>query len=529
MRQKGRFPLLLLGCVLAAGCSAQSVPTAGRGVIDVREWDFGRQGTVELTGDWIIYWENLLTPADLPERDRRLQESDGFFGMPSTWNDWEYEGATVGGMGYATFLLELLLPPGMERAALWIPNASTAYRLWVDTELRAESGTPGVDRGSSRPHYIMNTAEFDAPAGRATIVLQVSNFHHRRGGMWKAIKLGTPGQIRRLDATETMYDLLLLGNFIAMALYNFFLSSSQRRADVIARRGVDAPLLLGIAFLALIARVFVTGQILVTRLVPGFPWWLQLRIEYLSAHVVFVVFAWIADRAYPGVIARRVVWGITAFVACNAAVTLFFPVLVYSRVVTSYNIAKSVVLLAMTVRFVMHAASGRREAWTMVGAIAIFFLITFSEMIHYREIVLSRDFAPVGFIVALFGGGSRNETLLYLASTVATLGVMVVIFNLFVFKVSQSFLHLEMRLAPLDPKLLSERYHVTARESEILRLVAVGKSNKEIAADLSISEGTVKNHLYRAMRKLDVGNRTEIAIRLGPLQNHDRNRNRPTA
>ena len=165
----------------------------------------------------------------------------------------------------------------------------------------------------------------------------------------------------------------------------------------------------------------------------------------------------------------------------------------------------------------------------MVGAIAIFFLITFSEMIHYREIVLSRDFALVGFIVALFGKGSRNETLLYLASTVATLGAMVVIFNLFVFKVSQSFLHVETRLAPLDPELLADRYHVTAREAEILRLVVVGKSNKEIASDLSISEGTVKNHLYRAMRKLDVGNRTEIAIRLGALQDRGLDRSRPTA
>ena len=83
--------------------------------------------------------------------------------------------------------------------------------------------------------------------------------------------------------------------------------------------------------------------------------------------MVFVVFAWIADRVYPGVIARRVVWGITAFVALNVAVALFFPILVYSRVVTSYNITKSVVLLVMTVRFVIHAASDgeRRGRWSV--------------------------------------------------------------------------------------------------------------------------------------------------------------------
>lgn len=43
-------------------------------------------------------------------------------------------------------------------------------------------------------------------------------------------------------------------------------------------------------------------------------------------------------------------------------------------------------------------------------------------------------------------------------------------------------------------------------------------SNKEIGVALSISEGTVKNHLYRIMRKLDVGNRTEIAVRCADLR-----------
>jgi DNA-binding NarL/FixJ family response regulator len=66
----------------------------------------------------------------------------------------------------------------------------------------------------------------------------------------------------------------------------------------------------------------------------------------------------------------------------------------------------------------------------------------------------------------------------------------------------------------LDPKSLPAQYGISPREMEILQLVAKGRSNKEIGAELSISEGTVKNHLYRIMRKLDVGNRTEIAVRL---------------
>jgi len=51
-------------------------------------------------------------------------------------------------------------------------------------------------------------------------------------------------------------------------------------------------------------------------------------------------------------------------------------------------------------------------------------------------------------------------------------------------------------------------YGLTARELEVLRLVAAGKSNREIAAELVISEHTVARHLQNLFAKLDVSSRT---------------------
>jgi DNA-binding NarL/FixJ family response regulator len=49
---------------------------------------------------------------------------------------------------------------------------------------------------------------------------------------------------------------------------------------------------------------------------------------------------------------------------------------------------------------------------------------------------------------------------------------------------------------------------LTARELEVLRLIAVGKSNREIASALVISEHTVARHVQNIFRKLDVPSRT---------------------
>jgi DNA-binding NarL/FixJ family response regulator len=54
--------------------------------------------------------------------------------------------------------------------------------------------------------------------------------------------------------------------------------------------------------------------------------------------------------------------------------------------------------------------------------------------------------------------------------------------------------------------------HLTLREKQIIALVKQAKLNKEIAFLLHLSEGTIKEYLNKIFRKLDVKNRTELAV-----------------
>jgi NarL family two-component system response regulator LiaR len=66
--------------------------------------------------------------------------------------------------------------------------------------------------------------------------------------------------------------------------------------------------------------------------------------------------------------------------------------------------------------------------------------------------------------------------------------------------------------APASPEALTER------ETEVLKLIARGKANKEIAGELFIDEATVKSHVHSILSKLNVRSRTQAvlyAVRLG--------------
>jgi len=72
----------------------------------------------------------------------------------------------------------------------------------------------------------------------------------------------------------------------------------------------------------------------------------------------------------------------------------------------------------------------------------------------------------------------------------------------------------ERVVATAAPGAVAQGGALTARELEVLRLVARGLSNKEIAADLRITTHTVKYHLAAVLEKLGVRSRTE-AVSLG--------------
>ncbi|MER9298432.1 response regulator transcription factor [Mesorhizobium sp. M0621] len=65
---------------------------------------------------------------------------------------------------------------------------------------------------------------------------------------------------------------------------------------------------------------------------------------------------------------------------------------------------------------------------------------------------------------------------------------------------------------------------LTERQTEILRLVAEGLSNKEVALRLELQEKTVKHHMTGVLSKLNVRNRTEAALMMREARDRDGNR-----
>jgi len=196
------------GHAIAAQAKAGALQASGA---DLRD-------TVELGGEWELYWGRLLEPADFaagtPGPHRLIK-------VPRSWTDPANGFPSVGA---ATYRLQVTLPDTpSEPLGLYVKNIATAYRLYCNGVLLAENGTVSTRAEETRGTYAPRTVFFEA-RDRVDIVLQVSNAEEPKAGMDTAPILGLQSSIEPVGSRETLLDAIIYAFVLAMGLYHVLLS-----------------------------------------------------------------------------------------------------------------------------------------------------------------------------------------------------------------------------------------------------------------------------------------------------------------
>lgn len=221
--------LLLVLSVLLGGCRGVDTfaPVARFGVIDLSAAAVRLEhGPVRLDGQWEFYWGNLLTPKDF---SRGTAPTPAYRGLPGVWNGAHIRGKTLTGKGYATFRLRILPPALKQEMALRLPNIFSAYRLWIDNKLVAVGGVVGRSRAEEIPNQYVHQPQFRFGKRPVELVLQVSDFHYRDGGVEGPIELGTAAKINADRTLRWALIWLAIGSLLVMGLYHIALYLFRRK------------------------------------------------------------------------------------------------------------------------------------------------------------------------------------------------------------------------------------------------------------------------------------------------------------
>lgn len=378
---------IVFGCsLLLTGCTAKpedAIPTAQHGELDLREWSFTQQGELPLTGQWAFYGKQLLAPEDI----KHSVKNTSYVKVPRSWNSYPASFGFKDGRGYATYQLTVYIPPTDRVLALRVPNIFSAYKLWVNGKELASAGTVGTSRATSSPEQYPRIVSFDGQTDKLVIVIQVSNFQHRKGGIWVDFKLGDSNRIVNSQMKATAQEMAILGSLIIIGVYHIGLYAFRRQERF--------TLHFGLLCLFVAARASVTGDSYFVQLFP-ISWEAALKIEYISFSLSAVTGFLYVYSLFPSLASKRFARVAIAIGMMLCLFVLVRPAIVYSKMLPLFQLfILGMSLYALLI--LMKAQFRKREGATFVLAGVIVFVLTImNDILFYNEWLATYQLVPVG-------------------------------------------------------------------------------------------------------------------------------------
>ena len=379
--------LLLAPGFTQISVASETTPIAQNGVLDLREWDFSRDGMVRLNGQWRFDWLSLRGYGGIPET-----ESDTFLGVPAVWNQQQVNGSRLGGYGYGTYQLTILLDHEAPSLHLAVPEIHMASRLWVNGKQLFSAGVVGTSKAQEVPKSVPVSVALPR-AERLNLVIEVSNFYHMEGGIGRAIKMGASEQILANEQNRLLINIFTIGALMFLGLHYLvtYLNQPEHKEQ------------LWYALLAMLMLVRLAVVNKLTYLFGDHSHLLSTRLSYTTVFLVPSLYLLFLRSLFPDEFHKTLVRGtVTIGIAGTIIVWLTSPTLfTWMRDPAVIAIqCLSLYAIAMTLLACMHR---REDSFTVLLIALVFGGTLIYDTLLYQRFIEANDISPFGFLVFVFG------------------------------------------------------------------------------------------------------------------------------
>jgi signal transduction histidine kinase len=377
--------------LLFSACSIWSLPLMGaspradKGVLDLTNIENRDKFILKLNGEWEFYWKKLLRPYDFNRTDIK---PDIYGKVPSYWIDYSDKSFKTAGNGYATYRLTVLLPKGYrEPLGFDLPVFDSSYDLYLNGGYYGGNGLPGRSAEETKPEYRRNFVRFNPVSDTISVIINVANYTHRRGGFWLPVTIGPFEKLRkRLAGTwaaEWANMSLLLG-FSLLFLFFFIIYPKEK-----------AMAYFSMATIGLALRPLFTGHFLIND-ITTMEWTWIVRFEYMFLYVIIVGWLWFIATVYPSKYFRLFVTVIGIYFTVSFFLTLFIPVKIFSY--NTFIIYPAMIILMVYALVKSFLGSLRKNRMDIIYFIAFLLLVTGG--IHDIRVSLGRSGSNFGYILS---------------------------------------------------------------------------------------------------------------------------------
>ncbi|MDY6792740.1 MAG: 7TM diverse intracellular signaling domain-containing protein [Thermodesulfobacteriota bacterium] len=377
---------------LCTGTPRTPVPKVVKGQMDLRAWDFSQNGPVQLSGYWEFHWNRLLGPGDFKEKSQKT--GGGYIKLPKAWNGLEMNGQKLSGTGCGTYRLDVLIKKQFEPLALRLRTIGSAFSLFVNGRKLGSAGTVGLSRKLSKPEWAPQVTVFKPDSDHVEIILQVSNFRHRKGGPGTVIQLGLAKDILKSKELNLAAELFVCGSIFIIGLYHLGIFGLRRKDR--------ASLFFGLFCLSITIYTLLSGERFFAHIFPSSSWFLRVRLTNLTSFVSVPLFLLFLHSLFPVEFSKKLLRAFMAIFSVLLGIVLVTPSDLYTRFIPVFHVIT--LLGGIYSLYVIFAAVRKKREGAVVFLLGffLFFLTVVNDVFYDHVLIQTGQFIGAGLFLFIF-------------------------------------------------------------------------------------------------------------------------------
>ncbi|WP_078556289.1 diguanylate cyclase [Bacillus alkalicellulosilyticus] len=363
---------------------AQEQPHVKDGSISFDSWDFRSQGTVSLEGEWKIYWDELVTHEMLENTDIEPE----VLHVPLLWSKIDRP------EGFATYRLLITGLVEGEIYSLKMMDFHSAYSMWLDGREVASAGVVGKTAEQEQPQFNTQRVTFIGTGQTTELLIQISNFHFREGGIWFPPTIGLVEQVQQAHTNYVAFEYMLFASLILVGVIHI--------GQYINRRKDKVPLWFGLFCIAISLRSIAVGEIILVNWFPEAPMEVVTKFSYFWYYISVPFFSYFLYYMFREEASERVT-KINAFLGfIFSSLVLMTPAIVYSNVLIIYNSITVVVIIYFLVVLLNAVKKNRRGSVLMLFCYILFASTVIFDILVAQNVVYGKPLTAFGLLIFVF-------------------------------------------------------------------------------------------------------------------------------
>lgn len=367
---------------------------ADQGVIDLSGWLPSEHSHITLDGTWEFYWEQLLTPESF--KKNTSPSLTGYISVPGLWYHFKENGLSLPRDGYATFRLQLThIPTDAAPLYLYMREVPTAYRLWINGKEVAGNGVVGTSAKEMKPWFQPEMIRIDSHETTMEMIIQVSNFYHKDGGLWYSIELGSGPSFAMKSMRLMLFDMLFFGSLMIMGIYHLALFALRPKDK--------APLYFALFCLCIGLRSVMIGQRITYMMFPALPWSIQQKLEFGLLYLSFPAFLLFFYHVFPRDVSLRLIRPVIGFILLLGLTVVLTPVKFFAHTALWFQIILFIMVAYILVRLIRIIRMKREGGIIFLCGFCVLFVAAVHDTLYTHLLIQSRSIAHVSvFLFIIF-------------------------------------------------------------------------------------------------------------------------------